>query len=411
MPVRIFISTVSDEFRDYRDQLRTDLTRHNTDVKVQEDFQDYGVVTLEKLDIYIRSCDAVVHLVGDMVGSLAKGPSTTFILTTCPDLYDKLPVLAASKSSEISYTQWEAWLAIYHDKLLFIAEPDQTAPRGPKFTPTPESRAAQRTHLDRLRTVERYPGCIFKSPDNLAKHIAYGAILDLLAADMANTRPAALAEPLLDMAATVVVDLMRLVCVAGIDVARAANSARYPAFVNKADLDCDEFIEHISRITDYVGPSVVRRCLAVARHATSVLLSVRSWPKLDCNWGELSSVMAKLTAEVLGLAELLSPERYTKKIEQIVSSVIPALRRVTNVPALQSPDGFFLARMKTQSIILSEMNAEISKLGGPAIRGIGEDIDRRLAIRYFTIDAMLLHATVPASPLRGLARKYGFSQF
>jgi hypothetical protein len=28
-PVRIFLSTVSDEFRDYRDQLHHDLKRHN----------------------------------------------------------------------------------------------------------------------------------------------------------------------------------------------------------------------------------------------------------------------------------------------------------------------------------------------------------------------------------------------
>jgi hypothetical protein len=35
-PVRVFLSTVSDEFRAYRDQLRGDLTRHNVEVKVQE---------------------------------------------------------------------------------------------------------------------------------------------------------------------------------------------------------------------------------------------------------------------------------------------------------------------------------------------------------------------------------------
>jgi hypothetical protein len=54
MPVRIFLSTVSDEFRDYRDQLRHDLTRHNVEVKVQEDFKDHGGVTLDKLDLYIK---------------------------------------------------------------------------------------------------------------------------------------------------------------------------------------------------------------------------------------------------------------------------------------------------------------------------------------------------------------------
>jgi hypothetical protein len=49
MPVRIFLSAVSDEFLDYRDQIRHDLTRHNVEVKVQEDFKDLGTVTLDKL--------------------------------------------------------------------------------------------------------------------------------------------------------------------------------------------------------------------------------------------------------------------------------------------------------------------------------------------------------------------------
>ena len=39
MSVKVFLSTVSDEFRAYRDQLRADLTRHNVEVKVQEDFK------------------------------------------------------------------------------------------------------------------------------------------------------------------------------------------------------------------------------------------------------------------------------------------------------------------------------------------------------------------------------------
>jgi hypothetical protein len=49
MSVRIFLSTFSDEFRDYRDHLRHDLTRHDVEVKVQEDFKDFGTVTLDKL--------------------------------------------------------------------------------------------------------------------------------------------------------------------------------------------------------------------------------------------------------------------------------------------------------------------------------------------------------------------------
>ena len=79
----------------------------------------------------------------------------------------------------LSYTQWEAWLALYHGKLLVIAEADQAAPRGPKYAPTDASRAAQREHVQRLRGFERYSST-FSSPDNLAKFVLSSAILDLL---------------------------------------------------------------------------------------------------------------------------------------------------------------------------------------------------------------------------------------
>src|ERR1700730_16746761 len=123
MSVRIFISTVSDEFRDYRDQLRHDLTCHNVEIKVQEDFKDLGGVTLDKLDLYITACDAIVHLVGDMTGANAKHVSSEAILGKYPDLIQKLPPLKEhlNKGLAISYTQWEAWLAIYHGKMLLIA--------------------------------------------------------------------------------------------------------------------------------------------------------------------------------------------------------------------------------------------------------------------------------------------------
>jgi hypothetical protein len=52
--------------------------------------KDLGTVTLDKLDLYIKPCDAVVHLVGDMTGAAAKPESTAAILKKYPDLPDKL---------------------------------------------------------------------------------------------------------------------------------------------------------------------------------------------------------------------------------------------------------------------------------------------------------------------------------
>jgi tetratricopeptide (TPR) repeat protein len=188
MPVRILLSTVSDEFRDYREQLRHDLTRHNVEVKVQEDFKDLGKGTLDKLDVYITHCDAVVHIVGHMTGAAANPASTRCLLAKYPDLPDRLTPLRQSLADglPISYTQWEAWLAIYHNKLLLIAKADDTAPRGPRYDPSEDTRAMQQEHLTRLAAVEHYPGGTFTSPDNLAKLVLATAILDLLVTEQAQ---------------------------------------------------------------------------------------------------------------------------------------------------------------------------------------------------------------------------------
>jgi len=52
--IRIFLSTVSNEFRTYRDRLAEKLKRPNLSVHVQEDFIAAGTETLDKLDDYIR---------------------------------------------------------------------------------------------------------------------------------------------------------------------------------------------------------------------------------------------------------------------------------------------------------------------------------------------------------------------
>ena len=86
MAISVFLSTVSDEFRSYRELLVHDLTRHNVAVKVQEDFKDLCGDTLDKLDVYIAHCDAVVHLVGDMCGAAADGAQQQALLAKHSDL-------------------------------------------------------------------------------------------------------------------------------------------------------------------------------------------------------------------------------------------------------------------------------------------------------------------------------------
>jgi hypothetical protein len=69
-----------------------------------------------------------------------------------------LPLGRALKSGQgVSYTQWEAWLALYHRKHLFITQAAESAERGPRYAPTDASRAAQMEHLQRPRKFKRYP--------------------------------------------------------------------------------------------------------------------------------------------------------------------------------------------------------------------------------------------------------------
>ncbi|PXW89938.1 uncharacterized protein DUF4062 [Nitrosomonas sp. Nm84] len=182
--IRIFLSTVSAEFRSYRDALRHDLERPNVTVKVQEDFIATGTETLDKLDDYINQCDAIVHLIGDMTGAMAQSPSLSIINQRYPDIGKRLPPLSpflGSGVESLSYTQWEAWLALYHRKMLIIAVPEPGTMRDEKYVLIEEQRNHQQQHLERLAAIERYPEIKFVSADRLAVEILRSKLHEILA--------------------------------------------------------------------------------------------------------------------------------------------------------------------------------------------------------------------------------------
>lgn len=184
--VCIFLSCVSAEFKSYREVLRRYLSRPNVSVRVQEDFIVTGGETLEMLDDYIRRCQVVIHLVGDLTGAMAQGPSVAAIRARHPELGERLPVaeFAEEGGPALSYTQWEAWLALFHGTRLIIATPGEGAARdgGPQtaLAAQMEQRAHQQAHLARLAQVERYPGIRFHSADQLAAEVWRSGLLDIL---------------------------------------------------------------------------------------------------------------------------------------------------------------------------------------------------------------------------------------
>jgi tetratricopeptide (TPR) repeat protein len=192
--VELFLSAVGKEFRSYRDSLRHDLDRPNVTVKVQEDFIANGTETLDKLDEYIRQCDAVIHLAGDMTGAWANATAVEALRQRYPNFAERLPVLdpfLKPGAPALSYTQWEAWLALYHRKILIIATPEDGAPRDERYELNEDERAAQQEHLERLAKVGRYPEIHFANADQLAVNMLRSKLHDILALTGGMTQPGA----------------------------------------------------------------------------------------------------------------------------------------------------------------------------------------------------------------------------
>jgi len=180
--VKLFLSSVSAEFRSYRNHLRNSLTRQNVEVKVQEDFIITGNETLEMLDSYIQVCDGVIHLVGDMSGAMASASSAAAILECYPDLVTRLPLgeCLEADGRSLPYTQWEAWLALLHRRPLLIASASPEAPRDSDYRLDPAQQSLQQAHLNRLKSEGWYSGVTFSGPDNLAAAVLKSFVLDLL---------------------------------------------------------------------------------------------------------------------------------------------------------------------------------------------------------------------------------------
>lgn len=185
MTVTAFLSAVSDEFHNrtpgsrfvsYRDVLARSLRILVKDcqVVVQEDLKQGMGDLLETLETEIRRCHVVVHLVGEMAGAIPEPASLRRLKERHLNLLDHEPELKDSlgDATDVSYTQWEAYLAFQHgrDRLVFVV--DDSVPRSPKFRCDEQQQASQRRHWERLqKTGEHYEPC-FDQLDLARKAVA-----------------------------------------------------------------------------------------------------------------------------------------------------------------------------------------------------------------------------------------------
>ena len=176
---KLFLSAVSSEFVSYRNLLAADLKRPDLDVAVQEDFVVGGGTTLHKLDTYIRHCDAVIHLIGKAAGAVPEGPAVAALLAEYPDLGARLPPLAEDLRKPqpgFSYTQWEAYLAIYHRRPLFVYRSTDFeldalhVPRDARFVFSPSEAEAQKEHYRRISALGHDRG-LFLNEERLSSAV------------------------------------------------------------------------------------------------------------------------------------------------------------------------------------------------------------------------------------------------
>lgn len=164
----IFVSCVSDDFEKqyacypgFRSALSAYLRRADCHVKVQEDFRQEGSInTVQKLADYIRGCQAVLHLLATSPGAVSDQRDREAFLNKEPEFLKNYPDLRRQLGdcSDLTYTQWEACLALHYGVNLFVYRTD-------------DADSTQKTHLDRLASVHRYPERFSGDVDLLGKLI------------------------------------------------------------------------------------------------------------------------------------------------------------------------------------------------------------------------------------------------
>jgi tetratricopeptide (TPR) repeat protein len=110
--MKIFLSAVTGELGNYREELHRALLRKKLEPRIQEYFRPGTATLLEMLRDYIHECDRVILLVGERCGAFPTDEEVK-VIGSIPE-FDRYR--AHSGQNRASYTQWEFFLARHFDK-------------------------------------------------------------------------------------------------------------------------------------------------------------------------------------------------------------------------------------------------------------------------------------------------------
>lgn len=223
---------------------------------------------------------------------------------------------------------------------------------------------------------------VFTTPDVLASRAATSVARYLLAPNAAQYALLTLT----DISTMAFVDVMRLACVAGSNLARTANQSRYAEFVDIADLHLSDFRTQVTRLPADSDFDTIKNCGDVERGLAWAIVRLRRGPSLDRGWREFVGDLRSLAERVNALAESVSRDYYSGRVGEVTSIAQAAIKQVSSATLARSPDVFVRRRFSAQSAVIKQMQ----ETEGFALATIRDDIDRRLAIPYFTVDLALL---------------------
>jgi hypothetical protein len=229
----------------------------------------------------------------------------------------------------------------------------------------------------------------FTTPDVLASRVASSIGRYLLADPRRHGAPNVThfaQVTIADVSTMAFVDVMRLACVAGSDLARTANQSRYSEFVDMADFHLSDFRTQVTRLAADADLDTLTKCADVERGLAWAILRLRRGPSLDRGWREFVGELRKIAERVCVLAESLSGDYYARRVEEVASIAETATQRADPATLASAPDVFVTLRFSAQSAVIDQMKDS----GGFAIATVRDDIDRRLAIPYFALDFALL---------------------
>lgn len=237
---------------------------------------------------------------------------------------------------------------------------------------------------------------VFTTPDVLAGRVA-SSVGRFLISDPRKHGARSAADyarlTLADLAPAVFVDLMRLTGYAGSEEVRKANAGRHLEFVDIADQHLSEFKHQTTRLSYDSDFHLMEAANGVERALGLLLTRLRRDGGHNPSWAEFLGLLHHAAERVEALITQVSRE-YVEKRRAEVSDAIGAVTKDVDAQTLTTlPVTLVRLRHAAQSKVISQMQ----RTGGFTIATVRDDVDRQLAIPYFTIDLMLLRKAIEVS--------------